>query len=159
MGLNRKYRIPRTLVKDARGEELGEVRGLNFQDITAFLNKHFDNFDKLITMWDHYQDLAKERDADAIMSDGVLIQFCSDLVMQAPALIVDIIAIATDLDPDEETYLSDLKWISEWPLHAQTSAVTAIYNLTVVDYGGPKKLFGAILSQFRNLKSKGFLEA
>lgn len=158
MAINRNYSVPRIVVKDGSGQELGTVRGLSFNDVTQFLDRNFDNFDRLMTMWDHYHDLSKQQNADQIMSDGVLIQFCADLAMQAPGLLVDIISLAADVhDGTPDEIENDMAEISKWSLHSQTVAAVHIYNLTVVDYGGPKKLIGAVLNQFRNLKSGGLL--
>lgn len=140
----RSYAVPRLMVVDSYGTELADVRGINFADINLFLSMHFDDLDRLMAMWDHYHAISKREDMGALMQDADFAAFLVDVVSKAPGLIVDLIAIGADANTEE-----DKAAISKWPMHAQVNAAAKIYDLTVVDFGGPKKLIGAFLKQLR----------
>jgi hypothetical protein len=148
------YNVPRLTVTDANGAPLADVRGLNFKDMTIFVNRNFGDLSRITSAWDHYQELTQREDLGAVLSDGLMVEFVADIVMNAPGLIVDIIAMAADATED-----ADLEAINQWPAHAQVSAVREIYALTVVDFGGPKKLLAAALTQLKNFAPTMTLEA
>lgn len=150
----RSYSVPRQVVLDSNGTELADVRGLNFRDMTIFVNRNFGDLTRITAAWDHWQELSARDDMGAVLSDGLMVEFVADIVMNAPGLIVDVIAMGADATEDD-----DLNAIGQWPAHAQVAAVQAIYALTVVDFGGPKKLLGALLTQLKNFAPVMNLEA
>lgn len=151
----RKNVIRRVDVVDANDIVMADVRGLAFADINNLVSMHFDNLDKLLTVWDHYKEISKRQDAGSVMTDADFANMIVNICQMAPGIICDVIALAADEDDPEA-----LKEISRWPMHAQARAIQAIYALTVQDFGGPAKLIGVLIAQVRAAAPKlGMMQA
>ena len=146
----RAYQVPRREITDATGEVLADVRGLAFYDLNLLVSLHFDSLDKLLSVWEHYQDVSKRKDPGAMMTDADFAAFLADICASAPAIMADVIALAAD-EVDERGMPSTaaLESIRVWPMHAQCRALGHIYGLSVADVGGPVKLIGALIQQVR----------
>lgn len=157
----RKYEIPRREVKDSRDNIVADVRGLAFHDLNVLISLHFDNLDKLLSVWEHYQDISKRADPGAMMTDADFAAFLADICSSAPAIMADVIAIAADeMDEDGRPKVEALADIRRWPMHVQCRALGHIYALSVEDFGGPVKLIGALVNQIRTAApSAGMIEA
>lgn len=141
------YSVPRKMVEDGYGSELADVRGLNFQDLNILIQKNFENLDRLMTVWDHYQEIAGKDTTGAEESMANMAAFFTDIAMTAPAIVVDVIALGADVDmEDQEAFES----IQKWPMHAQARAVAMIYQLSIIDFGGPVKLLGVATRLLRD---------
>lgn len=146
------HSVPRQMVMNSRDEPLADVRGINMADFNIILSRNFDNLDRLMTIWDHYQEMAKAEDYDAERGMQNLTSFFTDVAATAPAVIIDVIALAADATEDE-----DIEAISKWPMHSQVMALMHIYSLTVVDFGGPAKLLGVLMNLLRDHAPKARL--
>lgn len=157
----RAYQVPRREVTDSKDNVLADVRGLSFHDINTLVTLHFDNLDKLLAVWEHYQDISKRKDPGAMMTDADFAAFLADICASAPSIMSDIIALAAD--EVDETGMPDpmvLQQIRTWPMHAHCRALGNIYALSVDDFGGPAKLLGALIQQVRQAAPKmGLMEA
>lgn len=146
----RAYAVPRREVADSKGTVLADVRGLAFHDLNLLVSLHFDNLDKLLSVWEHYQDVSKRSDPGAMMTDADFAMFLADICASAPSIMADIIAMAADEVDETGTPLQPaLAQIKTWPMHAQCRALGNIYALSVDDFGGPVKLLGALIQQVR----------
>ena len=139
------YEVPRKLVEDGYGNALAEVRGLNFKDLNILIQRNFENLDRLMTVWDHYQEIAGQDTTGAEESMANMAAFFSDIAMTAPAIVVDVIALGADATEDE-----DMEAIQKWPMHAQARALAMVYQLSIIDFGGPVKLLGVATRLLRD---------
>lgn len=140
--------LPRREVRDAKDNLLAEVRGLSFNDLNKLVAKNYDNLDKLLSVWEHYQEISQRQDPGAIMTDTDFAAFIADVCQACPAIMADIILMAADEDEDEDAH-NKHSMIMKWPMHAQCRALGTIYGLSVEDFGGPVKLVGALIQQIR----------
>jgi len=140
--------LPRREVRNAEDVLLAEVRGLSFNDLNKLVAKNFDNLDKLLTVWEHYQEVSQRQDPGAMMSDMDFAAFIADICHACPAIMADIILMAADEDEADDAHVKHAL-IMKWPMHAQCRAIGTIYGLSVEDFGGPVKLIGALIQQIR----------
>lgn len=103
-----------------------EVRGLGLDDVTVLLRNHMPDLDKLFDLYDETQtDPTKF---------GETAKYAIKIVSQAPGLVANMIALASD-EPDEVEKCRRL------PMAAQVKALTAIIKITFEEAGGPKKFY------------------
>lgn len=148
-----RYDPPRRAVEDRHGNKVADVRGMSFNDLNNLANNHFDNLDKLLSVWEHYQEVSANQDAGSFMTDESFAAFIADICTSAPGIMADIIAMATD----EEDQRAAINSILAWPMHLQCRALGHIYALSVDDFGGPVKLVGALIQQIRQVAPKADL--
>ena len=79
----RAYQVPRREITDAEGEVLADVRGLACYDLNLLVSLHFDSLDKLLSVWEHYQDVSKRKDPGAMMTDADFAAFLADICASA----------------------------------------------------------------------------
>lgn len=156
-----KRAVPRREVTDSNGTIYADVRGLAFHDLNQLVSLHYDNLDKLLTVWEHYQEVSERKDPGAMMTDADFAAFLADICASAPAIMADVIAMAADeLGEDGNPDLASLEEIRRWPMHIQCRALGHIYALSADDFGGPVKLIGALIQQVRMAAPKlGMLPA
>lgn len=105
------------------------VRGLSYADITKILNKFgIQSVEQLLSKLENFEKL----DFGRIINDF-------------PDQVAFIIALAADMSDR----VSD---IARMPAPAQTRAIIAIYNLTVVEPGGIESFFESVLAMLSGIR-------
>lgn len=122
------FTIPTTTVT-YKGNPVLDVRGLSFNDIAYLINRHREDLDMLVKLWDEY---SKQGNFDET-KEAVLLQYGFELVQQAPGILAHVIAVASDsIDRHEH--------IARLPATVQIDALKAIGRMTIEDFGGTKKM-------------------
>lgn len=105
------------------------VRGLSLDDVTALITKHLPDLDKLADL------LAGKATQETAAMETMSLAL--KLVVEAPALVAQAIALAAD-EPDFAENARKL------PLPVQIDAVKKIGRLTFEESGGAKKFFESL---------------
>lgn len=121
------YQPKRVVVEIRKGLDFN-VRGLSFEDISTLMGNFAVDLDKLIDIY------AKVGDTED-MSE--MAQYTVALVREAPLLVAQMIALASD-EPDSVEQARTLTMVT------QINAIRAIGKLTFEEAGGPKKFFESL---------------
>lgn len=115
-------------VKDQTGNELGQVRALNEEDLSLLWQKHEDAMETV------FEAVSAGKSApDEMMGSAALVA-----IKTAPALVTDIICLASG-EPDwDATY----KGVSVMPVGMRLELLGQIVNMTLKAEGGLEKLWG-----------------
>lgn len=137
MGL-RNLVIPTELVKVSDGEGF-TVRGLSPYDVLSVYSRHAGD---LSALFDRFKQTAK------ISSDGEndIAKIAAGLVKGTPHIMAEIIALASDSDPDGVELESDVAIARKLSLGIQSDALERIGRLTFTSDMPPKKFFGLVLA-------------
>jgi hypothetical protein len=128
------YKPARSTVSFKGGEF--SVRGLALEDITVLMRNHMSDIDNLVDVF--------SRNMTDTEASTVAIQHAIALVKEAPGLVANLIALASD-EPDSVDSARTLAM----PL--QIRAVQEIAKLTFEEAGGPKKFFESLMVLLRGL--------
>lgn len=114
---------PSRATVEFRGGSLN-VRGLSLDDVTHLIRHHLDDLDQIIAM---YGD-----GVDTQMASVATAQYALKLVREAPGLVANVIALASD-EPDHAEKARML------PLPVQVDVLKEVGRLTFEEAGGLKK--------------------
>lgn len=115
-------------VKDQAGNELGQVRALNEEDLGLLWQKHEDAMETVFAAVS-----AGKTAPDEMMGSAALVA-----IRTAPALVTDIICLASDEEDWDATY----KGVSLMPVGLRLELLGQVVNLTLKAEGGLEKLSG-----------------
>lgn len=115
-------------VKDQSGNELGQVRALNEEDLGLLWQKHEDAIETIF----------EAVTAAKSVSQDVLGAAAITAIRTAPALVTDIICLASGEDDWDATY----KGVSLMPVGLRLELLGQVVNLTLKAEGGLEKLSG-----------------
>lgn len=106
-----------------------QVRGLSLDDVSVLMKDHLADLDELLVLY--------SRNVDPQMTVAATAQYAVTLVREAPSLVANVIALASD-EPDAIDNARRL------PLPTQVDALKAIGQLTFEEAGGAKKFFESL---------------
>lgn len=114
-----------------------QVRGLGLVDLGVLLKDHLDDLDALIALY--------EKDVREDVQAAATAQYAVSLVREAPGLVANVIALASD-EPDSVDQARSLSM----PL--QVKALSEIGRLTFEESGGPKNFFESLKKLFGSMR-------
>lgn len=136
-----KYTVKSRKIMDG-DDEVGSVHGLSLNHIVGLINN---NRPAVEALFSKFQDKPEMSD-DEVASIGI------DMIEQAPVLVAQIIAFATDAYDDYvevEGQSSPLDTILSMPIGLQLSFLQEIGDLTFSAGGGAKKMLALALKAAR----------
>lgn len=136
-----KYTVKSRKIMDG-DDEVGSVHGLSLNHIVGLINN---NRPAVEALFSKFQDKPE-------MSDEEVANIGTDMIEQAPVLVAQIIAFATDAYDDYvevEGVLSPLDTILSMPIGLQLSFLQEIGDLTFSAGGGAKKMLALALKAAR----------
>ncbi len=113
------------------------VRGLALDDVAVLMRHHMSDIDALVN--------AFASDTTPEMASTVVVQHAITLIKEAPGLVANLIALASD-EPDSVDNARRLG------IAVQVRAIEAIAKLTFDEAGGPKKFVESLVNLLRGLR-------
>jgi hypothetical protein len=106
-----------------------EVRGLAADDLSVLLANHLPDLDNLMRMYE-------SKVSDDVKVAAVM-QYCIQIVRDAPGLAAHVIALASD-------EVDQVDMARKLPLAVQTKLLQKIVQLTFAEAGGPKNFLDSL---------------
>lgn len=135
----RQYTPERREVK-AKGQVLGEVRGLALEDVAVLVREHLPDLDALVELFNN-------PDAMDSMSVEDWKKLALPIITQAPGLAANVIALAADAPDGGPT-------VQTWPVGAQLEALVSIFEMTISEVGEIKKAWGIVAALLAQKKTR-----
>lgn len=139
MGL-RNLVIPTELVKISDGEGFA-VRGLSPNDAIGLYHRHAG---QLSTLFDQFSKRAKAAEATSVLEVGTA------MVSGAPQIMAEIVALASDSDPNGDDWTADVAVALRLPAGVQMDALEKIGRLTFTSDMPAPKFFGLVLEMAKS---------
>lgn len=136
MTTRKRFSVPRATVELGEGESLS-LRGFSFEDALGLYYRHAG---ELAALFDHF---AKGGEA-AIEADDVR-QLGGTLLARAPALIAEVIAVASGEDADGEDFADVVADFRHMPAGPQLDALQKVHALTFTSDMPPGKFAAVVL--------------
>lgn len=130
------YQAPKLVVSFKGGQF--EVRGITLDDLAILLKNHLNDIENLVDMFQ------KEPDHEAAVAS--LLKHSITLIREAPGLVANLIALASD-EPDAVDNARSLS------MPIQVKAIQSIAQLSFEEAGGPKKFVESLWMLLKGMPS------
>lgn len=128
--------VPARSVVSFKGGEFS-VRGLALDDIAVLMRNHLSDINALVDVFG--------KDVTDEAAIGAVAQHAIALIREAPGLVANLIALASD-EPDSVDHARRLL------MPVQVRAIEEIAKLTFEEAGGPKKFFESLMVLLRGMR-------
>lgn len=132
------FKVPKRTV--SLGDFAGEVRGVSLNDISFLLRGHLTEMNRIMAL---YEDDEKRATALAQAAN-----FAITVVGETPELAAMLIVLCSDEKPTDEV----VEHVSRFPAGLQVELLRNIWDVTVEEAGGAKKLLDKFMGLVKQVR-------